>query len=180
MDPLGLDAWSDAGNFAAGFGDTLTLGGTALVRGLWTREFGLPDTVDASSTWNLAGRKTAYAWDAAMAIRSGVAAVRAAPSVLPLLTNEIGGIITRTSVIEGFKFTIHAVRKSGRGRGATEELVASVIRGAREAGTVTTEIAKGRYAGHTITTFIHGGARVVADSTRNLIMSVRPLTGFRF
>jgi RHS repeat-associated protein len=101
VDPLGLDAWSDAGNLAAGFGDTLTMGGTAWVRGLWIQQFGLPDTVDASSTWNLAGRKTAYAWDAAMAILSGAAAVRAAPSVLPLLTNEIGGIITRTSVVEG-------------------------------------------------------------------------------
>ena len=63
-DPLGIDAWSDWGNLAAGFGDTLTLGVTAWIRGLWAREFGLPDTVDATSTWNLAGLKTAHAWDA--------------------------------------------------------------------------------------------------------------------
>jgi RHS repeat-associated protein len=78
IDPLGLDAWSDAGNLAAGFGDTISLGGTAWIRSLWLGQFGLPDTVDQSSGWNLAGRKAGQAYNAISAVVGGVGALRAA------------------------------------------------------------------------------------------------------
>jgi RHS repeat-associated protein len=129
IDPLGLDAWSDAGNFAAGFGDTLTLGGTAWVRGLWTQEFGLPDTVDASSTWNLAGRKTAHAWDAAMGILSGAAALRAAPSLVPLLTNETGAV-GRVVVRRITGYTRHGLNQaiSREGTGVSVRAILDAVR----------------------------------------------------
>jgi RHS repeat-associated protein len=82
-DPLGLDVWSDAGNLAAGFGDTISLGGTAWIRSLWVEQFGLPDTVDQSSGWNLAGRKAGKAFDAVSMVVGGVGAVRAASAVGP-------------------------------------------------------------------------------------------------
>ena len=50
-----------------------------------------------------------------------------------------GTPITKRSMIEGFGVTNHAFRKSGLGRGATEELVASAISGVRSAGTITRE-----------------------------------------
>jgi RHS repeat-associated protein len=99
VDALGLDAWSDAGNLAAGFGDTISLGGTAWIRGLWSEQFGLPDTVDQGSGWNLAGRKAAKLYDAVSMVVGGVGVVRAAAaaprvgrSLLTVLRNERGAI----------------------------------------------------------------------------------------
>jgi RHS repeat-associated protein len=94
VDPLGLDAWSDAGNLAAGFGDTISLGGTAWIRGLWSEQFGLPDTVDQGSGWNLAGRKAAKVYDAVSIglVRAAAAAPRVGRSVLTVLRNERGAI----------------------------------------------------------------------------------------
>jgi RHS repeat-associated protein len=85
-DPLGLDAWSDAADFTAGFGDTISFGGTAWVRSLWIQQFDLGDVVDHSSGWNLAGRKTAYVYDAVSTAVTGIAIVRA----LPGLTRGVG------------------------------------------------------------------------------------------
>lgn len=40
--------------------------------------------------------------------------------------------LTKNSVIEGFKVSNHAWRKSGLGRGATEELISHVITGGKK------------------------------------------------
>ena len=65
-------------------------------------------------------------------------------------------------------------------RGATEEIISGTIRGAREAGTVTTEAATGKFAGNTIEVFVHNGVKVVTDSTRGVIVSIQNLSGFHF
>jgi RHS repeat-associated protein len=83
--------------------------------------------------------------------------------------------IGKNSVIEGFRVSNHAWRKSGLGRGATEELVSGVIRGARKAGTVIHEVGTGKFAGNTIEIFVHDGVKVAVDTTRRLIMSIRPV-----
>ena len=82
IDPLGLDAWNDAANLAAGFGDTISMGGTAWVRSLWIQQFDLADVVDSSSSWNLAGRKAGNAYDALSTIIGGVGALRAIPTAV--------------------------------------------------------------------------------------------------
>lgn len=91
-----------------------------------------------------------------------------------------GAGLTKNSVIEGFKLSNHAFRKGVLGRGATEEIISGTIRGAREAGTVTTEVATGKFAGNTIEVFVHNGAKVVTDSTRGVIVSIQNLSGFHF
>jgi RHS repeat-associated protein len=90
------------------------------------------------------------------------------------------GALAKNSVIEGFKLSNHAFRKGVLGRGATEEIISGAIRGAREAGTVTTEVATGKFAGNTIEVFVHNGAKVVTDSTRGVIVSIQNLSGFHF
>lgn len=87
--------------------------------------------------------------------------------------------LTKKSVIEGFRVSNHAFRKSGLGRGATEELVSSTIQGARASGNIGVEIGTGKFAGNTIEVFTHDGVKVVTDSTRSIIMSIRPLKGFK-
>ena len=80
--------------------------------------------------------------------------------------------ITRDSIIEGFRVSNHAWRKSGLERGATEELVSATVRDAREAGTVVIEMGAGKFAENTIAIFTHAGITVVTDSTRHLILSI--------
>jgi len=77
IDPLGL-SWLDwrgfdyldpVGNFAAGFGDTITIGGTEWIRDQWNKkvwgeEF---DSVDPCSDSYTAGKWSGYAWEAGMA-----------------------------------------------------------------------------------------------------------------
>jgi len=91
-----------------------------------------------------------------------------------------GGTLTKDSIIEGFKLSNHAFRKGVLGRGGTEEIISGTIRGARGAGTVTTEVATGKFAGNRIEVFAHNGVKVVTDSTRGVIMSIQKLQGFRF
>lgn len=86
--------------------------------------------------------------------------------------------LSKNSIIEGFKMSNHAWRKSGIGRGATEELVSSVINGAQQAGTIVNETGTGKFAGNIIKVFNYNGIKVAVDDTRKLIMSVRPETGF--
>ena len=61
IDPSGLGILDDASNFFAGFGDTITFGGTAWVRGQINDAFGLPNEVDTCSSWYAAGGYTSDA-----------------------------------------------------------------------------------------------------------------------
>jgi len=92
---------------------------------------------------------------------------------------ETSTVITKNSVIQGYKVSNHAWRKSGLGRGATEELIRDVISGARKAGTVITETGTGKFSGNVIKVFNHNSVKVVVDETRKLIMSIRPEKGFK-
>ena len=69
IDPYGLYSWiefgDDASNFSAGFGDTITFGGTAWIRGqwnkkIWSDEF---DSIDPCSDSYVAGKWSGYAWE---------------------------------------------------------------------------------------------------------------------
>ncbi|MDA3616859.1 RHS repeat-associated core domain-containing protein, partial [Polluticaenibacter yanchengensis] len=98
----------------------------------------------------------------------------------PLAGNglRVGTTITKNSIIHGYKVSNHAWRKSGLGRGATEEMVSEVIIGARNAGTVVIETGTGKFAGNVIKVYDHNGIKVVVDETRELILSIRPESGF--
>lgn len=78
---------------------------------------------------------------------------------------KVGIALTKNSVIEGFKVSNHAWRKSGLGRGATEELI--------------TETGTGKFSGNVIKVFNHNGVKVAVDETRQLIMSIRLVKGFK-
>lgn len=88
--------------------------------------------------------------------------------------------LTKNSVIEGLKVTNHVWRKSGLGRGATEELIADVILGAKKAGTVITEAGTGKFSGNVIKVYKHNAIKVVVDETRRVIVSASPEKGFKF
>jgi RHS repeat-associated protein len=90
-----------------------------------------------------------------------------------------GTLISKNSIIEGFKVSNHAWRKSGLGRGVTEELVSQVIIGARKAGTIAVEAGTGKFYGNVINIFSHNGIKVVIDMNRKIIMSIRPTKGFK-
>ena len=55
-------------NIAAGFGDTLTLGGTKWIREQWQETFGWHDSVDYSSNAFTAGKWASYAWELAFGV----------------------------------------------------------------------------------------------------------------
>jgi len=151
----------------------------------------------------------AVGWVAAFVAFSGAAAaVEAAPALLPVVQTQVlngnarragefvaefvnpnpGSIVAvqgtrlgKNSVVEGFSVSNHAWRKSGLGKGATEELVSSVIRGAEEAGTVLQEVSTHpKFKGNTIKQFTHQGVTVVVDATRKLIMSVKNVDARKF
>jgi len=160
-DPLGLDALSDLANLSAGFGDTLTFGGTAWIRGLWTQEFGLPDVVDASSTWNLAGRKTAAGWSLALSVVTGPGGIQGAASLASNAgkTTAVAGRITgytrhglnqaisREGTGVGVRAILDAVRNPQRivprSGGIIEYIGAAARVRLNEAGQVVTVIARG-------------------------------------
>ncbi|WP_160140243.1 hypothetical protein [Chryseobacterium sp. c4a] len=87
--------------------------------------------------------------------------------------------IDKNSIIEGFEVSNHAWRKSGLGRGATEEMVSNTIVGAKKAGTVITESGTGKFSENIIKIYNHNGVKVAVDETRNIIMSIRPDKGFK-
>lgn len=91
---------------------------------------------------------------------------------------KVGTALSKGFILQGFKVTNHAWRKSGLGRGATEELVNGVIEGAKKAGTVVTEFGTGKFSGNIIKVFNHNGVKVAVDESRKLIMSIRPEKGF--
>lgn len=103
-------------------------------------------------------------------LKTGVAVGNAAKTITP---------ITKNSVIQGFKVSNHAWRKSGLGRGATEELIENVITGARNSGTIITETGTGKFSGNVINIYNHSGVKIAVDETRQLIMSIRPDKGFK-
>jgi uncharacterized protein RhaS with RHS repeats len=55
IDPYGLGILQGASDFFAGFGDTITFGGTAWVRGEINSAFGLPNSVNYCSSWYSGG-----------------------------------------------------------------------------------------------------------------------------
>lgn len=78
VDPYGLYSWmefgDDAANFSAGFGDTITFGGTAWIRDQWNKkiwgdEF---ESVDPCSDSYSAGKWSGYAWDIGMTWTGGL------------------------------------------------------------------------------------------------------------
>ncbi|MGD9732920.1 MAG: hypothetical protein AB7U45_12130 [Desulfamplus sp.] len=88
--------------------------------------------------------------------------------------------ITKQSIIEGFNVSNHAFRKSGIGRGATEEMVSCVIQGAKKAGTVAIEPGTGKFAGNVIEVYSYNGVKVVVDTTQKKILSIRPIDNKKF
>ncbi len=88
--------------------------------------------------------------------------------------------LTKKSIIEGFRVSNHAFRKSGLGRGATEELVSRTINGAKQSGNIISELGTGKFAGNIIKIYRHNDVKVAVDQTRNIIMSIRPTSGFHF
>jgi RHS repeat-associated protein len=91
---------------------------------------------------------------------------------------EVNTAVTKKSVIEGYRISNHAWRKSGMGRGASEELISKVITNARKAGTVVSEKGTGQFADHVINVYTHDGIKVAVDETKKLILSARPVKGF--
>ena len=88
--------------------------------------------------------------------------------------------LKKGDLIQGYRVGSH-VRGKGVGRGATWGMIERTIVGARAAGTVLVEAGTGRFAGHEIRVFVHGGVKVVVDITDKTIMTVRPAAGgFRF
>ena len=75
IDPFGLYSWhefmQDASNFSAGFGDTITFGGTAWVRNQINKRFGLDDTVNKCSGAYMGGKLAGYAWASALGVGIG-------------------------------------------------------------------------------------------------------------
>ena len=89
--------------------------------------------------------------------------------------------LSKNSVIQGYKISNHAWRKSGLGRGVTEELIDDVIFFARQSGNVAKELSTDpKFAGNTIEKFTHKGVTVVADTTRKIIMTIKPTDASKF
>ena len=61
----GMDHVSD---FVAGFGDTITLGGTKWIRDQWNQAYGWSDSVNYSSGVYTAGEWSGYAWELATGV----------------------------------------------------------------------------------------------------------------
>ena len=106
---------------------------------------------------------------------TGGAGARLLGSLLPKVTTPL----TKNSIVEGYSITNHAWRKSGLGRGASEELISEVITGARKTGNIVTETGTGKFSGNVINVFNHNGVKVAVDETRQVIMSIRPEKGFK-
>ena len=159
------------------------------------RQLGIQDDWHGRDKYQAAGLAAAAVVVAAVAVAPEVMA--AAPYVMPLairaqpVLNALRNLgaaetgqatpIGRNSVIQGYSVSNHAWRKSGLGRGATEEMVSGVISGAKAAGTVTEAASThSKHAGNTITTYVHNGVKVVVDDTRRVIMSIRPVDSKKF
>jgi RHS repeat-associated protein len=68
VDPLGLDWMETVSDFSAGFGDTLTLGGTRWIRNQWAEAFDWSDSTNRCSQGYKAGTYSAYAWETSMSV----------------------------------------------------------------------------------------------------------------
>ncbi|MBI5492888.1 MAG: RHS repeat-associated core domain-containing protein [Deltaproteobacteria bacterium] len=67
IDPLGLDWIDDLADFSAGMGDTLTFGGTKLIREQWNEAYGWgEDAANQCSDFYTAGKWSGYALEAAL------------------------------------------------------------------------------------------------------------------
>lgn len=65
IDPYGLFGLKDIGDFAAGFGDTITFGGTAWIRSHWEKNLNWSDPTNECSGYYTGGEVAGYAWGAA-------------------------------------------------------------------------------------------------------------------
>ena len=112
IDPLGLCAvrkgwdWSTdkfwdgmdyVSDFSAGFGDTLTLGGTKWIREQWQEAFGWNDSVDYSSNAFTAGKWGSYAWEVASGAAGAVKMVGKQALKVSLKAGLASGGITGTT-----------------------------------------------------------------------------------
>ncbi len=71
-------------DIVAGFGDTITLGGTRWIRSQWNQAFGWSDSVDYGSAGYNVGRWGGYAWaiaTGAIAVEAGAAAIVGAAAI---------------------------------------------------------------------------------------------------
>lgn len=115
VDPLGLDWLDDTGNWLAGFGDTITFGGTKAIRDLIDYQMGYTDTVDYCSdfyAWGSVGGvvasfvpmggglATASAWAATRFPRTATVLVRIGEIVnapLRALTESVARVVTHVA-----------------------------------------------------------------------------------
>jgi RHS repeat-associated protein len=110
VDPLGLDGWGwnpisdaktawherpslrDVSNFSAGFGDTITFGGTGAVRGWINGAFDLPNEVDYCSGSYLGGGITSVAVTAAFGFAGAGGEGSVLARLVPRLADETGSV----------------------------------------------------------------------------------------
>lgn len=79
-DPSGLDGLDNAANFIAGWGDTLTLGGTKIARKYVGEVLGVGDANEAVNTdsgWYRGGEATGFVHSAAFGVAGGLKAAGA-------------------------------------------------------------------------------------------------------
>jgi len=90
IDPLGLDWLDDTSNWLAGFGDTITFGGTREIRNLIIYEMGYTDTVDYCSDF--------YTWGSVGGAAAGLAVLPATGPVATVYAVASGGMGVTNSV----------------------------------------------------------------------------------
>jgi len=115
IDPDGLDAFDDISDFFAGYGDTLSFGGSKIARkyiGIWSGIGDANEAVDYSSTTYLAGQVTGTVHgivEGGVGIAGSVRAVRAVGGIQRL------GRIAKTAAIES-EGSLKAAYRMFRGR----------------------------------------------------------------
>ena len=92
---------------------------------------------------------------------------------------EIPSQLSKKSIVDGYRLSNHAFRKSILGRGFSRNAISSTISGAKTTGNIITEVGTGRFSGNIIKVYQHNGIKVVIDETRKSILSIRPTSGFK-
>ena len=131
IDPEGLCAvrtfftLENQANFWAGFGDTLTLGGTEWIREQWNKVFwDSTDVVNYESGFYRAGKWGAYAWEVVFA---NIAGVKVLGREVFVQAVKRGGV---TGIVSGSLDFIYEV---ARGRSLTDALKEAIITGTTNA-----------------------------------------------
>jgi RHS repeat-associated protein len=125
IDPTGLSFWDGVTDFAAGFGDTITFGGTRWVR----QQLGVDDVVNPCSGWYGAGQITAVGVGAALA--AGTAAAALGEGALIGAGGAGGGSVTTYEILDGVR-RAKAAELAGKA-----SIVAKVMAGDRVVATTT-------------------------------------------